>query len=193
MRSGRPVGGAPASEGGAPASRLVFRPNFPYQQGMVRICFVCLGNICRSPTAEGVMQHLVTRAGLSEHIELDSAGTSAYHIGERPDRRSAEAARRRGIELVGRSRQFDACDFDDFHYVVAMDTSNLRDLKGLARSQADRDKLSLLRDFDPDSPRGASVPDPYYGGVDGFDEVLDICEAGCRHLLAHVREEHGLR
>ena len=158
---------------------------------MVRICFVCLGNICRSPTAEGVMQYLVERAGLDEHVQLDSAGTSAYHQGERPDRRSAEAALRRGIELRGRARQFDASDFDDFDYVVAMDKANLRDLTQLCRSAADRTKLSLLRDHDPESPNGSGVPDPYYGGDDGFDRVLDICEAGCRHLLERLRRDHG--
>jgi len=158
---------------------------------MVRICFVCLGNICRSPTAEGVMQHLVEAADLTEHIELDSAGTGAYHVGERPDRRSAAAARQRGIELRGRARQFEAADFDEFDHVVAMDQSNFRDLSGLCRSSSDRTKLSLLRDFDPESPKGSSVPDPYYGGPGGFDEVLDICEAGCRHLLAQLRQDHG--
>jgi len=137
------------------------------------------------------MQHLVEAAALTEHIELDSAGTGAYHVGERPDRRSAAAARQRGIELKGRARQFEASDFDEFDYVVAMDASNLKDLTGLCRSAGDRARLSLLRDFDPDSPKGSSVPDPYYGGPGGFDEVLDICDAGCRHLLALLRRENG--
>ena len=157
----------------------------------MRILAVCLGNICRSPSAEGVMQHLVEAADLTGHIQLDSAGTGAYHVGERPDRRSAAAARQRGIELRGRARQFEASDFDEFDHVVAMDQANLRELAGLCRSQADRAKLSLLRDFDPESPKGSSVPDPYYGGPGGFDEVLDICEAGCRHLLARLRQDHG--
>lgn len=152
---------------------------------------MCLGNICRSPTAEGVMQHLVEAADLTEHVELDSAGTGAYHVGERPDRRSAAAARQRGIELRGRARQFEVSDFDEFDHVVAMDQANFRDLAGLCRSHADRAKLSLLRDYDPESPKGSSVPDPYYGGPGGFDEVLDICEAGCRHLLARLRQDHG--
>src|SRR5688500_9023596 len=117
---------------------------------MVRICFVCLGNICRSPTAEGVMQHLVEAADLTGHIQLDSAGTGAYHVGERPDRRSAAAARQRGIDLRGCARQFEASDFDDFDYVVAMDASNLSNLTQLCRSSDDRAKLHLLRDFDPD-------------------------------------------
>jgi len=159
---------------------------------MVRICFVCLGNICRSPTAEGVMQHLVETAGLGRHIELDSAGTSAYHVGQRPDRRSAEAAERRGIELRGRARQFEAEDFEKFDYVIAMDRDNLRDLSELAEGPAQRNKLHLLRDFDPDSEPGSSVPDPYYGGEAGFDRVLDICSAGCRQLLERLKREHQL-
>lgn len=158
---------------------------------MVRVCFVCLGNICRSPTAEGVMRALIERAGLTEHVELDSAGTGAYHVGERPDRRSAAAARQRGIELRGRARQFEISDFDEFDYIVAMDAANYRDLRVLCRTDDHAEKLSLLRDFDPDSPRGSSVPDPYYGGARGFDDVLDICEAGCRHLLERLRETHG--
>lgn len=137
------------------------------------------------------MQHLVEAAALTEHIELSSAGTGAYHVGERPDRRSAAAARERGVELKGRARQFEASDFDAFDFVVAMDTSNLKNLTELCRSDDDRAKLSLLRDFDPASPKGSSVPDPYYGGPGGFDEVLDICEAGCRHLLAQLRRENG--
>lgn len=137
------------------------------------------------------MQHLVEAAGLSEHIALDSAGTGAYHVGERPDRRSAAAARQRGIELPGRARQFEASDFDDFDYVIAMDQSNFDNLLRLCRSAEDRAKLSLLRDYDPESPKGSSVPDPYFGGPGGFDEVLDICEAGCRHLLARIRQDHG--
>jgi protein-tyrosine phosphatase len=137
------------------------------------------------------MQHLVEAEGLTAHIELDSAGTGAYHVGERPDRRSAAAARQRGIELPGRARQFQASDFDEFDHVIAMDQSNLKDLTRLCRSPADRAKLSLLRDYDPESPKGSSVPDPYYGAAGGFDEVLDICEAACRHLLARLRQEHG--
>ncbi len=138
------------------------------------------------------MQSLVEAAKLEQQIELDSAGTAAYHVGERPDRRSASAARRRGIELRGRARQFEVSDFEDFHYVVAMDSSNHRDLMRLARTEGERSKVSLLRDFDPASERGSSVPDPYYGGEDGFDRVLDICEAGCRHLLERLRQEHEL-
>jgi len=158
---------------------------------MVRVCFVCLGNICRSPTAEGVMRHLVAREGLSDRIEVDSAGTIAYHAGEPPDARSRAAARGRGIELNGRSRRFRDADWERFDYVIAMDHENHRDLSRMAPNGA-RHKLSLLLRFDPGSPDDAPVPDPYYGSGDGFERVLDLCEAGCRGLLAHIRREHGL-
>lgn len=159
---------------------------------MLRVCFVCLGNICRSPTAEGVMRHLVARAGLAEQIDVDSAGTAAYHAGERPDRRARAVAKARGIDLVGRARQFVEADWERFDYVLAMDTENFTDLAGSAPLSAKEGKLRLLRSFDPDAPANASVPDPYYGGAGGFERVLDLCEAACQGLLAHIRAEHGL-
>jgi protein-tyrosine phosphatase len=159
---------------------------------MARICFVCLGNICRSPTAEGVMQSLVGESGLGNLISIDSAGTSGYHQGEAADSRSIEAARRRGYRLESRSRRFTASDFARFDYVVAMDRANLSGLEELAGTPGERSKLYLLRDFDKASPDGAEVPDPYYGGPGGFDRVLDICEAGCTGLLAHVRKQQGI-
>jgi len=159
---------------------------------MIRVCFVCLGNICRSPTAEGVMAYLLEQEDLVDAIEIDSAGTSAYHVGESPDRRSTAAAQRRGIRLEGASRQFVKSDFARFEHVIAMDVSNRRSLLSLAPDDAARNKVSLLRDFDPESPPDSEVPDPYYGGSDGFDVVLDICLAGCRGLLEHLRREHGL-
>lgn len=158
---------------------------------MVRVCFVCLGNICRSPTAEGVMAHLLKEEGI-QGIEIDSAGTSAHHIGESPDRRSTATARKRGIRLSGSSRQFVKPDFKRFDYVVAMDASNRSRLMALAPDEHARAKISLLRDFDPDSPPDSEVPDPYYGGAQGFETVVDICLAGCRGLLDHLRREHGL-
>ncbi len=157
---------------------------------MVRVCFVCLGNICRSPTAEGVFRHLLRRRGLAGAIEVDSAGTSAYHVGEPPDARATAAAARRGIRLSGRARQFKPEDFARFDYVVAMDRANLRRLREMARRAGALDKVFLFRDLDPDSPEGADVPDPYYGGPDGFEEVLDIVEAGAEGLLAHILRQH---
>lgn len=150
-----------------------------------RVCFVCLGNICRSPTAEGVFKHLVREANRTDDFAIESAGTAAYHEGEAPDRRSTAAARERGFELIGQARGFIASDFDRFDHVVAMDRSNLSDLTALARTAADRDKLSLLRAFDPQSttPADADVPDPYYGGGRGFENVLDICVRSCSAML----------
>ncbi|HVU03921.1 MAG TPA: low molecular weight protein-tyrosine-phosphatase [Polyangiaceae bacterium] len=158
---------------------------------MVRLCFVCLGNICRSPTAEAVMRGLVERAGLSDSIEIDSAGTGDWHVGEPPDPRSVAAGKRRGIVLGGRARHFEPEDWARFDYVLALDEKNYRDLAASAPRGETPEKLRLLRSFDPTSPPGAGVPDPYYT-TDGFDEVIDLCVAACEHLLAHVRTTHGI-
>jgi len=159
---------------------------------MVRVCFVCLGNICRSPIGEGVLRHLTREAGLADAIEVDSAGTAGYHAGEPPDRRARAAGRRFGVDVSGRGRQFEREDFERFDYVLAMDRTNFEDLSGLAPSEAARSKLHLLRSFDPASPVGASVPDPYYGEDEDFDDVVRICQAACGPLLERVRREHGL-
>jgi protein-tyrosine phosphatase len=159
------------------------------ESARVRVLFVCLGNICRSPTAEGVMKHLVERAGLDQRFFIDSAGTGAYHVGERADARSAAAARRQGIELTSRARLFTEADFDAFDYVVAMDRKNLAHLERLADGDADRAKLSLLRGYDPLADQ-RDVPDPYF--ENNFDEVFTICKAGCEGLLQHIRAERGL-
>lgn len=138
------------------------------------------------------MRHLIDNAGLSDRFDLDSAGTDAYHAGESPDQRATAAARARGIRLQGKARRFTRADWDRFDYVLAMDIQNHRDLERSAPSEVARAKLSMLRSFDPTAPDGASVPDPYYGGDDGFTEVLDICERACRHLLDELRARHGL-
>lgn len=158
----------------------------------VSLCFVCLGNICRSPTAEGVMRALVRSAGLEDRIAIDSAGTGAWHAGEPADSRSRAAARARGIELTGQARQFVHTDFARFDYVLAMDRGNRRELLRMARGDRERAKVHLLRSFDATAPADAEVPDPYYGGAQGFDQVLDICERACGGLLAHLRGHHGL-
>lgn len=152
----------------------------------MRICFVCLGNICRSPTAEGVMRKLVADAGLVGAVVIDSAGTGAYHTGELPDPRTREAAERRGLDLDHLARQFTRADLERFDLVIAMDRANLRHLRVLAGERA-APELHLLRAFDPTAPAHAEVPDPYAGGVQGFEEVLDQCERACAGLLAHVR------
>lgn len=159
--------------------------------GEVSVCFVCLGNICRSPTAEGVMRHVLQHEGLSDAVHVDSAGTAAYHAGEAPDRRSTAAAKRRGVVLSGRARQFRREDWQRFDLILAMDRENFADLEATRPTDA-RGRLVLFRDFDDQAPPGAEVPDPYYGGERGFDEVLDICERACRGLLAHLRAAHGV-
>ncbi len=158
----------------------------------VAVCFVCLGNICRSPTAEAVFRRMVQVAGLADEIEIDSAGTGDWHIGERADRRAQQAAARRGYELTSIARKFEARDFEMFDYVLAMDAQNLRDL-GSLRRQAGRTldgppKVCLFRDFDPTAGRGAGVPDPYYGGDNGFEEVLDMCERACEGLIQRLTQ-----
>jgi len=138
------------------------------------------------------MRHVLHEEGLADRVAIDSAGTSAYHVGEAPDARSTAAARERGIRMTGAARQFVREDFHGFDYVLAMDGSNYTDLVGLAATAEHKDKVHLFRSFDPASEDGAEVPDPYYGGKRGFDEVLDICDAACRGLLAHLRREHGI-
>jgi len=184
--------------------------------GKVRLCFVCLGNICRSPTAEAVMRHLVRQAGLEDRIEIESAGTGDWHVGETRDRRSREVGERRGIPLAGRARQFVPADFARFDHVLAMDGKNLADLQAMAPDEASRKKVRLLRSFDPGAvqgfpdppamttlgeadssrrdrqdPKDLDVPDPYYGGAAGFDHVFDVCQAACEGLLAEVRRQIG--
>jgi protein-tyrosine phosphatase len=151
----------------------------------MKLLFVCLGNICRSPTAHGVMQKLVDDAGLSSRIAIDSAGTGNWHVGELPDPRSREAALVRGYDLSHRARQVTREDFDRFDLILAMDRSNLHNLRAIANGPA---RVELLRAFDPSAPPGAEVPDPYSGDGDDFEKVLDICERACAGLLAHVRQ-----
>jgi protein-tyrosine phosphatase len=141
-----------------------------------RILFVCMGNICRSPTAEGVMRHLLAERGLDGQIEVQSAGTGGWHAGDPPDARATATARARGITLEGTARQVTAADFEDFDLLVAMDRQNLRDLLAIAPPGSE-DKIRLLLDEERD------VPDPYYGGPRGFEEVLDLVQAGCEQLL----------
>jgi protein-tyrosine phosphatase len=159
---------------------------------MIRICFVCLGNICRSPTAEAAMRKRLNDSALADRIEVDSAGTAAYHAGEPADERSAAAALQRGVQLTSVARQFTAADFDRFDYVIAMDRQNRETLRERAASPEDSAKVELLRSYDPDCSEDADVPDPYYGGPHGFDHVFEICDSGCAGLLAHIRDRHDL-
>jgi len=150
------------------------------------VLFVCLGNICRSPTAEGAFRHFVAETGLGDRVEVDSAGTGGWHAGEAPDRRMRQAAAAQGITVEGRARQVRADDFERFHWIVAMDRENLADLHRLAPAGHGA-RIVLLRDFDPEG--GDDVPDPYYGGARGFDEVVDIVRRSCRALFEEVRAD----
>lgn len=153
----------------------------------MKLLFVCLGNICRSPTAEGVMRHLIRERGL-EGIEIDSAGTGSWHVGHPPDDRAAAAADRRGIDLSGAARQVDETDFDDYDLILAMDRSNYDDLRALAPDDERRERVRLLREHDPEAVATGDleVPDPYYGAADGFDEVLDLVTRACEGLLDEI-------
>jgi len=156
---------------------------------VVKVLFVCLGNICRSPTAEGVFRKLVRDHGLADRVTVGSAGTGGWHVGEPPDGRAVEAAGRRGVDLSGiRARQAKRGDFKRFDYVVAMDVENLRSLARIC-PEGERHRLHLFLDFAPELGR-RDVPDPFYGGGDGFEAVLDMVEAAAEGLLLHIREKH---
>ena len=156
----------------------------------VRVVFVCLGNICRSPLAEGAFRHHVERAGLSHAFDIDSAGTAGYHAGEPPDPRSVQEAHRQGVDISRqRSRKLMATDLETFDYVLAMDRSNLRNIQALAKGPA-RAQIGLML-AEGDSSR-AEVPDPYYGGEQGFTAVWHMVDAATAALLKRIRVERGL-
>jgi protein-tyrosine phosphatase len=159
---------------------------------MVRVLFVCLGNICRSPTAEGVFRQVVRQASLADYIDIDSAGTHAYHIGDPPDRRAQAAAARRGVDLSGlRGRQATPRDIEEFDYVLAMDRENLQNLQAICPSGLET-KLRLFLEFAGERVE-QEVPDPYFGGESGFDRVLDMIEDAAQGLLADIRQRHPTR
>lgn len=148
----------------------------------VSVVFVCMGNICRSPTAEGVFRHVVKERNLQDVVKIDSAGTHAYHIGESPDSRSQATAKSRGVDLSAqRARKVEAIDFDRFDYVIAMDRSNYENLKDLATIEQ-QEKLHLFMDF-ASAWDNTEVPDPYYGGGDGFKNVFDMVQSASEGLL----------
>ncbi len=154
---------------------------------LISVLFVCLGNICRSPTAEGVFRSMVETEGLSNRIRIDSAGTAAYHIGEPPDRRAMMEAKNRGIDIGGlRGRQAKAADFEHFDYVLAMDSENYSNLVAICPS-GHEDKLSLFLDFAPALGR-QNVPDPYYEG--GFGSVYEMIETAAAALLEEIQSKH---
>ena len=154
-----------------------------------KLLFVCLGNICRSPSAENIMNHLIEQAGLSEHILCDSAGTSSYHVGSPPDRRmSAAGASKLGIKLRGRARQFQKSDFQDFDLILAMDRENYENILSLDRTEQYQHKVRLICEFCSRHTL-KEVPDPYYGGEEGFNQVIDLLIDACEGLLTKVQSE----
>ena len=148
---------------------------------VTRVLFVCLGNICRSPLAEGVFRELIREEAVDHRYQVDSAGTGAWHVGEPADRRSRAVAQKHGIALEGRARQVSDEDFRDFDVIIAMDRENQGNLERIRNGGSAR--LHLLREFDPEAEDDAEVPDPYYGGPGGFDEVYDIVHRSCVELL----------
>ena len=154
---------------------------------VVKISFVCLGNICRSPLAQGVFQDLVNREKLNQKIFVSSAGTGSWHIGNLPDERMRQTAQSKGIQLESRAQQFQSKDFNRFNLVLAMDHSNLANLEGIAPSTLPPGKLMLFRSFDPENNGNQDVPDPYYGGAKGFEEVYLMVERTCPPILAYIK------
>lgn len=157
-----------------------------------KLLFVCLGNICRSPSAENIMNHLIEQAGLGEKIICDSAGTSSYHIGSPPDRRMTVAAQSRGIKLRGQARQFKKLDFEEFDLILAMDRENYQDILYLDPAGKYRDKVRLMCDFCTRHTL-KEVPDPYYGGPEGFDRVIDLLLDACEGLLQYITNNQLIR
>jgi len=153
-----------------------------------KICFVCLGNICRSPTAEGVFQHLVNERGLGSYFYIDSAGTSAYHIGEPANSKSRQTAEAQGVKLNSRARRFEATDFDEFDLIVAMDSENYENINQLDKGGKHGRNIILMREYDP-QPGDGDVPDPYYGGMDGFRDVFNIVKRSCEKLLNELEQK----
>ncbi len=149
---------------------------------MKKVLFVCLGNICRSPLAEGLAKHIAKEKGISDHVHFDSCGTSQYHIGDQPDERTVENTANNGIKLDHQARQFEKKDFRDFDYILAMDSNNLSNIKILDQADQFGDKLFLMRDFDPENS-GGDVPDPYFGGEAGFQNVYDILNRSVENFI----------
>ena len=158
---------------------------------MIKVLFVCMGNICRSPSAEGVFRDKISAAGLSNKVYIDSAGTHAYHVGNPPDPRSQEAAIKRNFDLSAqRARKVEVSDFDEFDYVIAMDMSNEDDLQAIC-PDGKEEKIHLFLKFSANTST-KEVPDPYYGGGNGFETVLDLIEDAADGLIVHLQKHHPI-
>lgn len=155
----------------------------------VSVLFVCLGNICRSPTAHAVFRKMVREQGLEEQIAIDSAGTAAYHVGKHPDTRSMETARNRGIEMLDlRARKVDFADFYEYDYILAMDDANYHNLRDIALPEH-YEKIQMFLEYTDEFPE-TEVPDPYYGGQQGFNHVFDLVDSASEGLLNHIKKNH---
>ena len=158
----------------------------------IRLLFVCLGNICRSPAAEGIMQNLIERNQLEDYIEVDSAGTSGWHEGDLPDKRMRIHGERRGYNFCSPARKFRKSDFEHFDYIIVMDDDNHEKISSMAGSRKDKDKIRRMNDFAIQYREHNCIPDPYYGGSSGFELVLDLLEDASEGLLQYVKENHSL-
>ncbi len=152
------------------------------------LLFVCLGNICRSPAAEGIMRHIVEREGMADIITIDSAGIGGWHVGQLPDRRMRSHGAVHGYDFCSRARQFSPADFARFDLIVAMDNENRADLEGMARTDADRRRIVMMADYLRSHPGHTTVPDPYYGGDSGFELVIELLEDACEGLFEEVKD-----
>ena len=164
-----------------PYLRSITRAN-PY-----KLCFVCLGNICRSPTVEGLFIHRVREAGLENYFYIDSAGTAAYHVGEGANSKSQATANKHGVHLPSRARKLEYADLEEFDLILAMDSENFQNISQLDRKGKFGDKIKMMRDFDP-NPDDGNVPDPYYGGMQGFENVFQILDRSSKELLSELKE-----
>ena len=158
----------------------------------IRLLFVCLGNICRSPAAEGIMSGIVEKNGLQDIIDVDSAGTSGWHQGDMPDERMRSHGEKRGYDFCSRARKFRKSDFDDFDYIIVMDENNYSSVKSLASGKVQEDKIHMMTEFSVQYNNHNHIPDPYYGGSSGFELVLDLLEDACEGLLLTIKKEHQL-
>lgn len=155
---------------------------------MTKVLFVCLGNICRSPLAEAIFNHKIRELGLADVFMADSSGTSNYHIGEPPDERTLRNARKNGVTIRHAGRQLNVADLDEYDYVYAMDNNNYHAIARLSNGARPKAQIGMIRDFDP-VLKGGEVPDPYFGGERGFQDVFEMLDRSIENLIVHLRNE----